>query len=223
MSEADTMRRASQTTRRGFLRGTAGVGVAATVAATPAATGRASASEGADLDAWFEKTTNYDGVVDETGKDEVTISVGSDANGGAFGFGPAAVRVDPGTTVVWEWTGEGGSHNVVAADGSFESEMTGEKGHTFEQTVESEGVVKYACQPHDPMGMRGALVVGDAAVGAGASGDGMTLTPETTAVGGSILLSLLSPLVFGAFLYGRSRGKRETTHSPGMVEGASKR
>jgi hypothetical protein len=59
------------------------------------------------------------------------------------------------------------------------------------------------------MGMKGALVVGDAEVGAGgsesASGPIGSLLgdPWTAAAGGSVLLGLLSPLAFAAFLFGR--------------------
>ncbi|ELZ80098.1 halocyanin precursor-like protein [Haloferax larsenii JCM 13917] len=123
-------------------------------------------SDGSDLDAWFENTSNYDGIVDKTGTSEVTVTVGSQANGGAFGFGPAAIRVDPGTKVVWEWTGEGGDHDVNAEDGSFSSDLVREEGHTFTHTFDSEGVYKYSCTPHTGIGMRGAVVVGDAASGA---------------------------------------------------------
>ncbi|SEP06201.1 halocyanin domain-containing protein [Halogranum amylolyticum] len=147
-------------TRRTVSRGA----VSATTAclALGSAGGTAAQSSGeSDLAGWFGNVDNYEGVVDETGNAEVTITVGTSANGGNFGFGPAAVRVDPGTTVVWEWSGKGGTHNVVAEDGSFESEMTGEAGHTFEQTLESTGVRKYACVPHQAMGMKGAVVVGD--------------------------------------------------------------
>lgn len=107
--------------------------------------------------------SNYDVVVDKTGADRVTIEVGAKANKGAFGFGPAAVRVDPGTTVVWEWTGDGGSHNVVAQDGAFGSDMTDAAGHTFEHTFDAEGVTKYYCEPHKAMGMKGAVAVGESA------------------------------------------------------------
>ncbi|WP_435064296.1 halocyanin domain-containing protein [Halobaculum sp. EA56] len=111
------------------------------------------------FDGWFDNVDNYDGVVDETGAGEVTVEVGVEANGGNFGFGPAAVRVSAGTTVVWEWTGNGGSHNVVAEDGSFESELVGEAGHTFSHTFEEAGTTKYACTPHKAMGMKGVVVV----------------------------------------------------------------
>jgi halocyanin-like protein len=107
--------------------------------------------------------SNYDGVHDHTGSGEVTVEVGAEANQGAFGFGPAAIQVDPGTTVVWEWNGEGGVHNVAAeSGGEFSSELTQEAGFTFEHTFESEGVAQYFCQPHRALGMKGVVVVGDA-------------------------------------------------------------
>ncbi|WP_459193432.1 halocyanin domain-containing protein [Halosimplex sp. J119] len=121
-------------------------------------------AQSTDLSEWFSNTGNVDGVVDETGKSEVTVEVGVQGNNGAFAFGPAAVRVDPGTKVIWEWTGEGTPHNVVAEDGSYESDMITEAGATFSHTFESEGVSKYACVPHKGMGMKGAVIVGDAEV-----------------------------------------------------------
>jgi halocyanin-like protein len=167
--------------RRTFLKASAGLAGATAAGATASAPAVAqdSGSGQSPFDGWFDNVSNYDGVVDMTGNSEVTVEVGASGNDGNFAFAPAAVRVDPGTTVVWEWTGQGGSHNVVAEDGSFESEMVGEQGHTFEQTVEAEGVTKYACSPHEAMGMKGALVVGDeaassapdaAATGAGGGG-----------------------------------------------------
>ncbi|MGB9965327.1 halocyanin domain-containing protein [Halobacterium sp. CBA1126] len=151
-------------TRRNVLKTTAAAGAAAATGA--AFTGAAAAQDGG-LESWFEGVGNYDGVVDETGKSEVTVEVGVDANGGPYGFGPAAIRVDPGTTVTWEWVE--GSHNVAAEDGSFESELTDESGFTFTQTFDEEGVTRYACTPHKTMGMKGAVVVGDVDVGASSS------------------------------------------------------
>ncbi|RDI70089.1 halocyanin domain-containing protein [Halopelagius longus] len=119
----------------------------------------ASGGGGASLDGWFEGVSNYDGVVDKTGTSEVTVAVGASGNNGNYAFDPAAVRVDAGTTVVWEWTGKGASHNVSAEDGTFESEMTDEEGHTFEHTFEEGGTHKYVCTPHKAMGMKGAVVV----------------------------------------------------------------
>jgi len=142
--------------RRGFLRTTAGTGAAVAVTA-----GTASAQS--DYGGWLSETDNYDGTtVDATGQEEVTITVGAQGNGSNFAFDPPAVAVDPGTTVVWEWTGQGGQHNVVADSGAdFESELADEEGATFEQTVEEDALVTYFCRPHDSVGMRGVVVVGE--------------------------------------------------------------
>jgi len=155
--------------RRTVLKASAAAGAAAV--GTTALSGGAVAQDGS-LGEWLSGVGNFDGVVDETGQSEVTVEVGANANGGPYGFGPAAVRVDPGTKVVWEWVG--GTHNVVATDGSYESAMKGEKGFTFSQTFDSEGVSKYYCNPHKAMGMKGAIVVGDVEVdtGGGSSGGG---------------------------------------------------
>ncbi|KAB1190615.1 halocyanin domain-containing protein [Haloferax sp. MBLA0076] len=145
--------------RRSVLRLLGGAAVSGSALGTVAETTTAQTSEAA-LDTWFENTSNYDGVVDKTGTSTVTVTVGADGNGGAYGFGPAAIRVDPGTTVVWEWTGDGGVHDVTAEDGSFASELVGDAGHTFEHTFDGEGVSKYVCSPHVSLGMKGAVVVG---------------------------------------------------------------
>ncbi|MFB6096323.1 MAG: halocyanin domain-containing protein [Haloferacaceae archaeon] len=111
------------------------------------------------FDGWMADVGNYDGVVDRTGSDAVTVRVGARANGGNYGFEPAAVRVSTGTTVTWEWTGKGGTHDVVAEDESFESELYGAAGATFEQTFDDAGTVEYYCMPHRTMGMKGVIVV----------------------------------------------------------------
>jgi len=191
--------------RRTFLKGAAGaatVAATATAASAPAAaqdsgSGSESGSESDDdLAGWFGNVSNYDGVVDQTGESEVTVEVGAQGNDGAFAFGPAAVRVDPGTMVVWEWTGDGGNHNVVAEEGSFESELVGESGHTFEHAFEETGVFKYACSPHEAMGMKGAIVVGDevaasAETAAATSSGGLGLSDYLTVGFGVALVAAL--------------------------------
>ncbi len=167
-----------------------------------------------DYGDWFDDVDNFDGTVDMTGKQSVTIDVGAEANGGAFGFGPAAVRIDPGTTVTWKWTGNGGTHNVVAEDGSFGSEMYGTGGATFEHTFEETGIAKYACEPHKAMGMKGAIVVGGAG---GASAN--SLSPGELALGGSFVTALLSPVAFALFLFAR----RERESIPSSWEGGKRR
>jgi halocyanin-like protein len=67
--------------------------------------------------------------------------------------------VSRGTTIVWEWTGDGGTHNVVAENNEFESKSSNSNGHTYEYTFEDTGVFKYVCEPHRSAGMKGAIVV----------------------------------------------------------------
>jgi halocyanin-like protein len=148
--------------RRGFLRTAAVAGGVATVGL---GMGPSVASASEEFEAWFSNVGNYDGLVDRRGQSEVRVDVGSTANGGGFGFGPPAVQVDPGTTVVWEWTGEGGRHNVAEVDGVFESDLTDAAGTEFERSFEETGVSYYVCVPHESMGMKGAVVVGDPGVG----------------------------------------------------------
>ncbi|MFC6723058.1 halocyanin domain-containing protein [Halobium palmae] len=144
--------------RRQFLQ------TAAVLTVSGAAIGSArpvAAEESTDLTNWFADVSNYAGITDKRGTGRVTVAVGANGNGGGFAFSPPAIRIDPGTTVVWEWTGEGGSHNVVAEDRAYESEMVGTEGTTFEHTFEAERVSTYACAPHKAMGMKGAVIVGD--------------------------------------------------------------
>lgn len=110
----------------------------------------------------------YEGSVEDmTGQDEVTVDVGGGSGG--LAFVPAAIEISPGTTVVWEWTGEGGAHNVVAEDETFDS-GSAESGSdiTYEYTFEEGGQeYNYYCTPHQAAGMVGGIRV------AGGSGDGM--------------------------------------------------
>jgi len=113
----------------------------------------------AELEEWFSNVDNYESIADETGSDQVTVSVGAQGNGGAFAYDSPAIRISTGTTVVWEWTGQGAQHNVAAEGGAFESELNGEEGFTFEHTFSSSGTYRYACTPHRTLGMKGAVVV----------------------------------------------------------------
>ncbi|MFB6152154.1 MAG: halocyanin domain-containing protein [Haloarculaceae archaeon] len=120
------------------------------------------AQSGPDFGGWFDGVDNYSGVVDRTGRAEVAVAVGGGDDGGTYVFTPAAVRVDPGTTVVWKWTDSGLARNVVAADGSFDSgEPVADASHSFSHTFESAGIYRYYCEPYKALGMKGAVVVGD--------------------------------------------------------------
>jgi len=114
--------------------------------------------DGPDYDGWFDNTGNFEGTVDWTGRDEVTVDVGAGDQGRLFA--PPAIQVDAGTTVVWEWSGAGGRHNVVATDATFSSgNATASGDATFEYTFESAGTYRYVCQPHETGGMVGAVDV----------------------------------------------------------------
>ena len=178
----DNERGGPTVSRRGALRAIGGGVAAGTVLGAAPATARAQ-SDGTDLASWFEDVSNYDGVVDGTGSDSVGVDVGVEANGGAFGFGPAAIRVDPGATVTWAWTGQGGSHNV--AGDSFESDLVDSGDHTFEHTFEEAGVSTYVCTPHETLGMKGAVVVGDVEVTEGSGGGSTDSGSDGGGSGGS--------------------------------------
>jgi halocyanin-like protein len=116
-----------------------------------------------EVEEYLSDATNFGGnAVDETGASSITIEVG--AGSGGFAYAPAAVIVDSGTTVTWEWSGQG-SHNVVhdtqagsQSEEAFNSGNTQTSG-TFEYTFEETGNFLYYCTPHKAQGMKGAVVV----------------------------------------------------------------
>jgi halocyanin-like protein len=129
-------------------------------AGTPAESTATSAASGC-LDDWLATATGYDGVVERYGPDDdPTVTVGERPDGDAFG--PAGIRVPPGTTVTWRWGGHGAPANVVALDGSFDSgaPVTSE-GTTFSHAFEDRGTYRYVSEPARSTGMRGAVVVAD--------------------------------------------------------------
>jgi len=150
--------------RRGFFLGAAG-----TVAAASGTAGLAAAASPPSFGGWFSNTSNYDGVVDKTGQDTVTVTVGVKANGGNYGFGPPAIRVDPGTKVTWTWNGKDAPHSVTFESGSVDSGLQSASGHTFSHTFDTKGVYKYYCQPHEALGMKGVVVVGDVSLASAGS------------------------------------------------------
>lgn len=122
---------------------------------------------------WLTESTvggpapNYDGTfADERWRETVRVTVGAGAS--ATVFEPAAVVVSPGTTVVWEWTGDGGAHSVVA-DGDaqigetayeFDSgQPVDQAGTTFEVTVDEPGNALYHCETHLGEGVKGVVAV----------------------------------------------------------------
>lgn len=106
---------------------------------------------------WFSGVDNYDGGVDATDKQQVTVKVGAGSDG--LAFAPAAVKITTGTTVKWRWVSDGVRHNVVHKGGTFESDYHTEKGATYTYTFESTGYYKYYCTPHRQGGMKGGVRV----------------------------------------------------------------
>jgi halocyanin-like protein len=172
--------------RRGFLRTAAGATAASAAAGTATAQEDGESGGGEpDFGGFLDQVGNYDGsVTDATGQDTATVEVGVQANGGAFGFGPPAIHVDNGATVQFEWTGEGGGHNVVSdGDGPLDSgSAVSEAGVNYEYTFEEDGIYPYVCVPHEGLGMKGAVVVGTdyptQSSGGGGGGGGSSGPPE---------------------------------------------
>ena len=207
--------------RREFLQTAGGAaGAAAAVsAASPAAGAEAEGGDGGggggappDFGGWLDNVGNYDGnVVDARGESEVTIAVGASGNGGNLAFDPPAVHVDTGTTIVWEWTGEGSSHNVVEESGAFESDLSAEEGFTYEQTLSESGIVNYYCNPHRGQGMKASVVVGDdyPTVSTGGSGGPQRLPSVAKATGVAVTFVMAATLGLAYFFmkYGGDYGE----------------
>ncbi len=113
------------------------------------------------VDEWLAAASNFEGtIVDRTDTDTATVTAGAEGNGGKFAFDPPALKISTETTVRWEWTGDGGPHNIVSkGDGPLDSELVAEEGNTYEHTFEETGTYLYSCMPHKSLGMRGAIVV----------------------------------------------------------------
>ncbi|MBV0926299.1 halocyanin domain-containing protein [Halomicroarcula limicola] len=117
---------------------------------------------GSEVSEYLSNSANFDGdLVVKASSDAVSVKVGAEGNGGAYAYAPVAIEISSGTTVMWEWTGEGNAHNVVSqGDGPLDSgSPVAESGTTYEHTFEDSGTHLYYCTPHKSMGMKGAVVV----------------------------------------------------------------
>jgi halocyanin-like protein len=155
--------------RRWLLRSAAGGAAAAFAAGS--ATAQENGGDGSDggtqrpdFGGWLSDVDG--GYRDARGEDVVTVRVGASGNGGSYAFLPAGLWIDPGTTVEFEWTGEGGAHNVVADEGpaaldSGDPTDTSGVAYEYEFTEDDAGITNYICEPHVDLGMIGAIAVGD--------------------------------------------------------------
>lgn len=121
---------------------------------------------------WFDNVPNYEGTVDMRDREsweEVIIEVGAGPDG--MEFDPPAVLVNPAQSITFVWTGEGGSHDTVEETGLWTSDLVDEAGYEFplnwetlatsETRLTETGVHRYVCTPHENVGMKGAIVVGE--------------------------------------------------------------
>ena len=171
--------------RRTVLRAAGGIAIASVLAGCTSGgnAGGETGSNSGTVDDWLSGTDNYDGtIVDRTDKTSVTVDVGpSDSE---LTFAPPAIRISPGTTVVWKWIG-GGTHNVVATDGQFTSGDP-RQGGSFKYTFDQPGTVRYYCEPHKAMGMKGAVVVTNPSSGSGSNNTASGNTNKNNTTTGDI-------------------------------------
>jgi len=204
--------------RREFLTAAGGSAAASAAVASGTAAAQEEGGGGSVRPDWGGYLDGVDGgYQDLRGQSEVTVEVGASGNGGNLAFAPAGIWVDPGTTVVWEWTGEGGGHNVVSDSGpaSFDSgAAVAEAGTTFEHTFpEAEaGITTYYCSPHESLGMLGAVAVGEdvATVSVGGGGEKeleeLGVPIQAHWVGSATILGIIVTIVYTFYIlkYGES-------------------
>ncbi|MFB6231491.1 MAG: halocyanin domain-containing protein [Salinibacter sp.] len=111
---------------------------------------------GAQTREWLEGTRGFETIEDRTGEREVVVKVGA---GNGLTYAPEAVRVDPGTTIRWVWTGNGGSHDVAFVNTDVSASLRGEQGAEYTYTFTEPGEYRYECTPHASVGMRGMVIV----------------------------------------------------------------
>lgn len=126
---------------------------------TAGATGDA-VFDGLDLEAqteqWLGRTAGFETIEDRTGESEVVVKVGA---GNGLTYAPAAIRVDPGTTIRWEWTGRGGRHDVAFVNADVRGSLRSKPGAEYTHSFAEPGEYRYECTPHAPAGMRGVVIV----------------------------------------------------------------
>lgn len=152
--------------RRDFLR-TAG-GVAGGATAATAAAGTAAAQEGGGGGTTQPVFPDYvsdaagGAYSDMRGSSEVTVEVGAGSN--QVAFAPTNIWIEPGTTVNFEWVSNG--HNVLpnsqpeGAGWEGSGDALEDEGFSYSHTFETGGMYTYYCQPHEQLGMKGAIAVG---------------------------------------------------------------
>jgi len=203
-------------TRRAFMRTAGGATVAA--GAATATTGTAAAQEEQPVWPSGASSGNVGSYQDARGQGEVTVSVGAGDSG--LAFDPTLLWVDPGTTITFEWTGNGGAHNVQTVEGpaSLDSgDPVGEEGATYEYETSEEdvGITHYHCVPHTAVGMHAGLAVGGdietESTGGGGSSNAVFVPQGARALGIATFIAMVSTLglAFVFMKYGGTITKEE--------------
>jgi len=212
----------NEVSRRGFL---AAAGTATAAGATATSAAAQNESEGNESDSgggggggtqvpvfgsYLSDANLYTeaGTVDARGQESVSVAVGAGDN--SVAFDPATIWVSPGTTIVWEWTGEGGRHNVVANDGpagldSGSAVDSGSETYEYEVTEADAGITSYKCVPHESLGMKGGVAVGDDVetttidTGGGSGGPSVTIPDQALALTVATFIAMTTTLGLGYF------------------------
>lgn len=110
-----------------------------------------------EVDDHLSDANGYSGSVEDmTGQGSVTVENG--ANEPDYEYNSAAIRVDTGTEVTWEWVSDGHTVTVTSGPADIDTDINNE-GHTMSYTFDEAGIVLYECTPHAALGQLGAVIV----------------------------------------------------------------
>ena len=128
-------------------------------------------------------------------------------------FDPAELYVAPGTTVTWEWEGDG--HNVVVDSQPDEANWEGHQpiensGFTHEHTFETTGEYAYYCAPHQSLGMEATVIVNEEGQEPGGGGDGGPSLPDSALTMGVATMAAMVSTLALAFFFIKYGGDYET-------------
>ncbi len=101
-------------------------------------------------------------------------------------FEQAAITVDTGDTVTFNW--KGGFHDVIFADGVSSGTPVGVVGTIFLRTFDTAGTYSYICSLHESTGMKGTVTVQAAATATTAAA-----TTTTAPSGGTAATTTTAP------------------------------
>ena len=115
---------------------------------------------------WASAADNFDDagdIEDHTGEDSVTVLNGEQP-GANYVFEPAVVRIDAGTEVVWEWTTNNHTVDLIPGEGATLTDwddhpQAENEGYEYATTFDEPGVALYECVPHRAQNQRGAGIV----------------------------------------------------------------